>query len=119
MVQSMIATLHKMVHHIQTTYGDSTILASRTTWQAPTAGIGQGNGTGPQIWAAVSSPMFEIMQKDGFYVYIVTAISRREKTLVGFAFVDDTNLCIHGPQITSQNALLAMQKSVDNWEGLL
>jgi len=119
MAQSMITTLHEMVHHIQTTYGDSTISASRTTWQAPMAGIRQGNGTGPQIWAAVSSPMFEIMQRDGFYAHIVEAISRREKTLVGFAFVDDTDLCIHGPQTTSQNTLSVMQKSVDNWEGLL
>jgi len=30
-------------------------------------GIGQGNGTSPSIWAAVSSPMFDIMCQDGFY----------------------------------------------------
>jgi len=49
MVQSMITTLYKMEHHIHTTFGDSTISASRVTWQAPMTGIRQGNGTGPHI----------------------------------------------------------------------
>jgi len=119
MAQSMITMLHEMEHHIQTTYGDSTVLASRATWQTRIAGIGQGNGAGPQIWAAVSSPMFDLMRQDGFYAHIVAAISRRAKTLVGFAFVDNTDLCIHGPHINSQNVQSAMQHSVDNWEGLL
>jgi len=61
MVQSMVTMLHEMQHHIRTTYGDSLVLASRTTWQAPIAGIGQGNGAGPQIWAAVSLPMLDLM----------------------------------------------------------
>jgi len=119
MVQSMITTLHEMEHHIQTTYGDSMVSVSQTTWQAPIASIGQGNGAGPQIWAVVSSPMFDLMRWDGFYMYIIAAISRREKTLVGFVFVNDTNLCIHGPHINSNNVQSVMQHSVDNWEGLL
>jgi len=119
MVQSMVTMLHKMEHHIQTTYGDSTVLASQTTWQAPIASIGQGNGVGLQIWAAVSSPMFNLMRLDGFYAHIIAAISRKEKTLVGLAFVDNTNLCVHGPHINSTNIQTTMQQSVDNWEGLL
>jgi len=63
--------------------------------------------------------MFQIMLSDGFYMNIVAAISRRAKTLVGFAFVDNTDLCIHGPHITSNNVQLAMKNSVDHWEGLL
>jgi len=118
MVHSMITTLHEMEHHIHTTYGNSKVLASQTTW-APIAGIGQGNGVGPHIWAAVSSPMFQIMQSDGFYANIIMAISRQEKTLVGFAFVNDTDLCVHDPHITSNNGQSAMQNSVDHWEGLL
>jgi len=53
--RSMITTIHKMQHHIQT-FGDLATSASHTIWHAPIAGIGQGNGAGPQIWAAVSSP---------------------------------------------------------------
>jgi len=59
MVSSMITTIHEMEHHIHTTYGDSKISASCSSWQAPTAGIGQGNGAGPHIWAAVSTLIFQ------------------------------------------------------------
>jgi len=48
-IQSMVTTIHRMNHHIQTAYGDSTQLTSRETWEAPIAGIGQGNGAGPSI----------------------------------------------------------------------
>jgi len=77
--ESMITTIHEMQHHIRTTYGDSKISASRSTWQAPIAGIDQGNGAGPHIWTAVSSHMFDIMRSDGFYAHIITSISRLKK----------------------------------------
>jgi len=71
---SMITTIHEMNHHVRTMYGDSKTSASRASWQAPITGIGQGNGAGPHIWAAVSSPMFDIMRLDGFYAHIITSI---------------------------------------------
>ena len=93
--------------------------ASRATWQLPIAGIGQGNGAGPHIWAVVSSPLLDIMRKDGFYAHMIGAILHLEKKLVGFAFVDDTDLCVYGQHITSNNVRQSMQQSVDNWAGLL
>jgi len=80
MIQSMITTIHEMEHHICTTFGDSKISASRATWQAPITGIRQGNGAGPQIWAAVSSPILDIMRSKGFYAHLITAISHMKKT---------------------------------------
>jgi len=118
MVQSMITMIHEMEHHICTTFGDSKISASRTTWQAPIAGIGQGNGAGPQIWAAVSSLILDLMRQEGFYAHLIASISRMKK-MVGFAFVDDTDLCVFGPQVTRQMVRDELQKSVDHWEGLL
>jgi len=56
-------------------YGNSSQSASQHTWATPIVGIGQGNGAGPAIWAAVSSPMFEIMQQEGFYALMQGAIS--------------------------------------------
>jgi len=44
----------------------------------PIAGIVQGNGAGPAIWAAVSSPMFKIMRQDGFYALKQGAISLQQ-----------------------------------------
>jgi len=119
MIQSMITMIHEMEHHICTMFGDSKISVSRTSWQAPIAGIGQGNGAGPQIWAAVSSPLLDIMRSEGFYAHLIIAITHMEKRLVGFAFVDDTDLCVSGPHINERNVREAMQQSVDKWEGLL
>jgi len=72
----MLTMIHGMNHHNRTAFGDSTQSASRTTWKTLIAGIGQGNGTGPSIWAAVSSPMFDIMRQDGFYALLTGAISK-------------------------------------------
>jgi len=119
MVDSMITTLHGMEHHIQMIFGNSLLSASRATWQLPIARIGQGNGARPHIWVVVSSPILDIMRADGFYAHMIGAISHLEKKLVGFAFVDDTDLCIYGSHITSHNVRQLMQQSVNHWEGLL
>ncbi len=116
---SMITTIHDMQHHIRTTFGDSTQSANRTIWQAPIAGIGQGNGAGPHIWAAVSSPMLDVMRSEGFYAHVISAITLLSRQVVGFAFVDDTDLCVFGRHVNSQNATEEMQRSVTQWEGLL
>jgi len=60
----------------------------------------------------------DLMSAHSFYAHMIRAISHWKK-LVGFAFVNDTNLCVHGPHIHSQNVNNAMQQLVDNWEGLL
>jgi len=59
------------------------------------------------------------MRLDGFYSHVIMAISQLETQLVGFAFIDDTDLCVYGPHINSQNVNTKMQNSVDHWEGLL
>jgi len=96
-VFSMISTLQQMDHHIQTTYGDSGKSGNCKKWGSPIAGIGQGNGAGPQIWAAVSSPLLELMKEDRFFAMLVGAFSLVSQSLVGFAFVDDTDLCVTHP----------------------
>jgi len=83
MIDSMITTLHDMEHHIRTIFGDSNISASRVSWQLPIAGIGQGNGAGPHIWAAVSSPMLDLMREHGFYAHMIGAILHMEKNWWG------------------------------------
>jgi len=60
----------------------------------PIAGIGQGNGAGLHIWVVVSSPLFEIMQSDGFFAIIQCTMLLHHNDTVGFAFMDDTDLCV-------------------------
>jgi len=117
-VLSMLTTIKDMRHHMRTVHGDSTRFVSRHTWNQPVAGIGQGNGAGPAIWAAVSSPLFTIMQEDGFLATVICAMTQHEVSFSGFAFVDDTDLCVSGQRDVSHTAR-SMQDSVTNWEGLL
>jgi len=117
-VLSMLATIRDMRHHTRTVHGDSTRFVSRQTWNQPVASIGQGNGAGPAIWAAVSSPLFTIMQEDGFLAQVICALTSIVGSFCGFAFVDDTDLCVSGQQDGLQTARF-MQQSVTNWEGLL
>jgi len=118
-VQSMITTLHKMQHHIRSTYGDSTQSQGQQQWAAPIAGIGQGNGAGPQIWAAVSSLLFQILTADGFIAQIICAISGHRYSLSGFGFVDNVDLCITVPNNDRMMVVEKLQNSLRTLVGLL
>jgi len=71
------------------------------------------------IFGQQLAPMLDIMHEGSFYAHVITSISHLSKKFVGFAFVDDTDLCIHGLHITTQNVTIKMQHSINHWEGLL
>jgi len=108
-----------MHHHICTAYGDSHQAAGWHTWNTLIAGIGQSNGAGSPIWEAVSSPMFEIMCQDCFYALLMGAISHQQCQISGFAFIDNTDLCMTHPSNSVDLVVHQMQLSVNHWEGLL
>ena len=54
--------------------------------------MGQGNGAGPQIWAVVSTPVLNMLRKEGYGAFFEASISGEKLTFVGYAFVDDTDL---------------------------
>ena len=58
----------------------------------PMQGVYQVNGAGPIIWAAVSSPLLQVLKEDGYGTYFCTALSDKPIRIVGYAFVDDTDL---------------------------
>ena len=62
------------------------------TSRIPFQGIGQGNGTGPTIWVAVSTTLLNMIKnaKDG--LFFESPLSLDKHHFVGFAFVDDTDL---------------------------
>jgi len=68
-------TLAQLWHHVQSAFGNSAQSQGQTDWPDPVAGIGQGNSTGPQIWVAVSSPLFKILMQDGFVATIICTMS--------------------------------------------
>jgi len=58
------------------------------------------------------------MQEDGFLATVICVMSLLECHFTGFAFVNDTDLCVSG-QPTAAMTVQCMQGSVTNWEGLL
>jgi len=115
----MVRTLHGMRHLIRTAFGDSKISQGRREWGEPIAGIGQGNGAGPQIWAAVSSLLFDILRSDGFFALLIGAISGQCRKLAGFAFVDDMDLIVTAVDNQADTVATHMQAAVAKWEELL
>jgi len=118
-MQSMVSTLAQLQHHVRSAYGNSTNAQGQTTWPEPVTGIGQGNGAGPQIWAAVSTPLFAILRQEGFVATVICAISLQCRESSGFAFVDDTDLIVTDPSNNEQKLAEKMQNSLTLWHGLL
>jgi len=92
---------------------------TKKNWEALSAGISQRNRVGPQIWVAVSTPLFAIMQANGFVAQIICTISKAKTELAGLAFVDDTDLITNNASNKVTQASMKMQKSLSTWHGLL
>jgi len=118
-VESMVSTIHGMQHHVQSMYGNSSISQGHAQWTEPIAGIGQGNGTGPHIWAPVNTPLFQILTQEGFLAHIICAISKQRSSMAGFSFIDYVDLCITDPSGEGGQVVTQMQDSINMWAGLL
>jgi len=117
--KSMISTLALLHHHVCSAFGNSETSQGQEDWAAPVVGIGQGNGAGPQIWAAVSAPLFEILRQEGFIATFICALSAQHQQMAGFAFIDDTNLIVTDTSNDPMQVANKMQQSLQLWHGLL
>jgi len=106
-------------NHVWSTYGDLQAAQGCKEWGKLIAGIGQGNGVGPQIWAAVSTPLFQILAEEGFLAKVICTISRHKWLIVGFGFINDTDLCITAVDNKLPSILHQMQQSLWMWADLL
>jgi len=108
-----------MQHHMQLIYGDSNLSQGHAQWTDPMTGIGQGNGAGPHIWAVASTPLFQILTKEGFLAQIICAMSKHQSAMASFGFVDDIDLCIMDVKGVGKQVVRRMQESINMWVGLL
>jgi hypothetical protein len=117
-IVSMFGTIQRLQHHVRTAYGDSKRFFSADDGKVPIQGVGQGNGAGPQIWALVSTPIFNMLRSMELGARFCSPISKKEMLLVGFGFVDDTDLAVsHEKCRTAQEAAHKLQEAVSAWEG--
>ena len=119
-VLGMIKTIQNMKHHIRTTYGDSTFVVDAEGELKPYQGLLQGNGASPATWVIISAPLIEMMreaQNGGFFKEPISNICHH---IVGYAFVDDTDLIeleMDNDTRTLEEAVEAMQEAIHRWEG--
>jgi hypothetical protein len=114
----MFRTIQELRHHVRTAFGDSKQFFPVNSGHIPIQGVGQGNGAGPQIWALVSTPIFNMLRSMGFGIKMCSLLSNHNLMLVGFGFVDDTDLAISNDECTSaRNAARQLQSAVAAWEG--
>jgi hypothetical protein len=114
----MFGTIQKLQHHVRTAFGDSKKFFAANTGKVPIQGVGQGNGAGPQIWALVSTPIFNMLRQMRYGIKLRSSISNQDLFFVGFGFVDDTDLAISNEDYKSaREAAFALQESVRAWEG--
>jgi len=117
-VDCLFSTLQNATHQVRTAYGDSDYTYGGSDWDIPMHGIGQGNGAGPAIWAAVSTPILNMLRSQGLGCHFISPFSNQITQFVGYSFVDDTDLIISKPSLQcAQQALFELQRSVDTWEG--
>ena len=114
----MLVPLQYLKHTIRCAYGQSSMTYGTDYAGKPMQGVYQGNGAGPIIWAVVSSPTLQIL--DGFGTFFQMAISQQQIRIVGYAFVDNTDLIQtskDGQTFVEVNE--EMQNAMNLWEGLI
>jgi hypothetical protein len=120
-LRSMFETLRHMEHYVRTSFGVSErSFNAQQVNEIAIQGIGQGNGAGPQIWAAVSTVLLQALRATGIGGAFQSAISNKAFEFVGYAFVDDTDLVVTGGDNKScEDTVQNMQRALDTWEGCL
>ena len=118
----MFTTIQQMKHYVRTVYGEAKQYfggEQAKLFAVPIQGVGQGNGAGPQIWAIVSTPVLQLLRREGFNVFFKFAISDESISFVAYAYVDDADNIVNciEEEATYYDVLDKMQSSMDHWEG--
>ena len=111
-IDMLFNSISNMSHYIRTSYGNSADTYSQQ--DTPFHGVLQGNGAGPAIWVAVSSPLLDRMRAEGCGLQMSSINKAEVKQIVGFAFVDDCDLLQSLPD-NEDDDLKVIQHSLDTW----
>ena len=119
-VSCMLQLLQYLQHTVQCAFGNLDTTYGSDTREKPMQGVYQGNGARPIIWAVVSSALLQILHEDGYGTFFRTALSDKPIRIVGYAFVDDTDLIQTAkPGENFYDVYTQMQQAMDLWEGLI
>jgi hypothetical protein len=123
--KSTISTILHMKHFVRTRYGDSTDYYGGDKWNILPHGCGQGNGYGPALWACISSPLLNLLRKNGYGTRFQSPISSGDLHIAAFAFVDDvdiiqtSNILEDIPRSDVHSLYAETQQAIDQWTSTL
>jgi len=118
-VDCLFSLLQTASHKVRTAFGDSeTSYGGLDDSRLPMHRICQGNGAGPSIWAALSSPILTYMRSKGFGLKFISPIFSTQVRFSGYAFVDNTDLLQVISALQQYGfAISSLQQAIDTWEG--
>ena len=115
----MFGVIQSMVFFIRTTFGDSSSSYGGLQ-DIPFQGGCQGNGACPALWLIISMYLVLLMKEEGHASAINSPLSCIVLSLVGFLFVDDTDLVVMGDKYEEDIAIYhRLQRAIDFWNGIL
>ena len=119
-VHCMLQCIQEMNHQIKTNFGISEECLHKRYTAVPLQGILQGNGASPTTWVLISTPLLNMLRAKGNGAKFVSPISHEHTHIVGFAFVDDTDLITFDMEMNTvdwDEITHKMQEAIDRWEG--
>jgi hypothetical protein len=116
-IKMMFQTLQSLKHYVRTSGGTSSkFFNAKDIHPVAIQGIGQGNGAGPQVWAAISSVLLDVLRKRKLGANFTSPISHKIMHLVGYTYVDDTDLIVTTEEQDEVQVVQKMQECLKTWE---
>jgi hypothetical protein len=108
--------LQEATHCVRAAFGDSSTTYGGPSWAKPLHGIGQGNDSGPPIWAVISSTLLDNLETKGYGLHMLSPISSEKVSFVGYSFVHDSDL-VQSAGEPPNSTVQKLQQALDTWEG--
>jgi hypothetical protein len=120
LVVAMLHPIQSMKFYQCTARGDSKTFMGGRGRDNPLQGLCQGNGAASACWLIISSVLAHCYQCKGFGSWIILPISGAIIDFLGGIYVDDTNLIVTHPNLTTPKAVLEkLHNSADAWSSSL
>ena len=119
--RNFFLVLQQARHSIKTSYGVSKPVYGNKDANNPIAGIKKGNGIGPLLWVLISTIIINCCKRKGHGTTIITPISNKTVSLLGFAFVDNADLITAANNAYQSGAemIQKMQALMTDWCGCI
>lgn len=112
----MLFTIMNMKYFLRTGFGNTEKYMGSEMSSKRRHGLNQGSRAAPPCWTIVSSLLVAIQRARGHVATVTTPISRIITIIVGYLYVDDTDLYVMSREVFTNDELFAKaQAALDDW----